>query len=127
MMTMNLQGPEPLESEPESICTSGVPAMDSAIVVTLPDAAMEHGELVELISGAVSASHLLGLPELLLYASAVQLPGLAVAAAEVSEIPEGFQLRQIDAESGELSDLPANATQLSVDSLLGLDRACQAA
>lgn len=127
MMTMNHLGSETSESEPESISTGGIPAADSAIAVELPELQLQHREMVELLNGAVSAARLLGLSDLLLYASAEQLPDLAVAAAEISDIPEGFQLRQIDADTGELSGMPDNATRLSVDSLLRLDRACQAA
>lgn len=127
MMTMNHLGSETAESEPESISTGGIPAVDSTIVVELPELQLQHRDMVELLTGAVSTARLLGLSDLLFYASAAQLPDLAVAAAEIDDIPEGFQLRQIDADTGELSDLPDNITKLSVASLLHLEQVCQAA
>ncbi|MGP6175648.1 hypothetical protein [Corynebacterium sp. A21] len=128
MITINRPGPGSADSEPESIGTGVLagPHQDSTIVVRLPEKDMEQQQLVELVEGAVTASSLLNLPELFIYATAEQLPQLAVATAEVPGIPEGFRLCQIDVETGELPDLPATATTLSVESLLRLNRARQA-
>lgn len=128
MITIKHPGQESADSEPES-SGAGVlarPTQDSVIAVRLPEKNMEQREMLELVRGAVTASSLLNLPELYVYATAAQLPQLAVATAEVPGIPEGFRLCQIDAETGELPELPANATRLSVESLLRLDRARQA-
>ncbi|MGD7002306.1 hypothetical protein [Corynebacterium halotolerans] len=120
MITTKNPGSDSVESEPDS-------PIDSVIAVRLPDADLGQQELSELVSGAVTATRLLALPELYLFASAEQLPGLAMAAATVDDIPEGFQLCQLDAESGEMVDLPENVTPLSVESLIRLTRAREAA
>lgn len=123
MITTKQPGSDASDTEPLSLT-------DSVIVVTLPDTQLRQHEMTELVAGAITAMRLLGLPELYLCGSAEQLPELAMAAAEVDDIPEGFQLCQIGTETGTVSGLPEgreSITKLSVDSLIRLTRAREAA
>lgn len=119
MITTKKPESEPVDPDPES-------TTDSVIVVRLPEGQLGHSELIELVAGAATAARLLDLPELQLCATAEQLPKLAMAAAEVSDIPEGLQLCQSDAAADQMEnevEQPENPTVLSVESLIRLTRA----
>lgn len=119
MITTKKPESEPVDPDPESTA-------DSVIVVRLPEGDLEQSELIELVQGAAMAARLLDLPELQLCATAEQLPKLAMAAAEVDEIPEGFQLRQLDVTADQMENSAEesdNPTWLSVESLIRLTRA----
>lgn len=111
---------EPSTADPES------DSLTSAITVRLEaDTAPES--FGDLIVGVITAAGLLGMPETHIYAPAELMPQLAVAAAEVDNIPEQFQLHEITHPEDGVRELPDGSTPLTVDSLVNLARSAQAA
>lgn len=96
---------------------------DRPVIAVRLDGEITEATACELLEGTVMASHLLDLPEVHVWAPAMALPTLAMAASQVDALPEGFQLRQLDAGSGSPSvDAEDNATWVSVESLLRMVR-----
>ncbi len=105
----------------------------SVIAVKLEDV-VDSDTAGDLIDGVVTAARLLDLPEVHIWATGDALPMLAVAAGMIDELPEGFQLRQLNADAGndatgalvdENDD--EGATWLTYDSLVRLARSRRAA
>ena len=98
---------------------------DRPVVAVRLDGEITEATACELLEGTVMVSHLLDLPEVHVWAPAVALPTLAMAAAQVNSLPQGFQLRQLDAEgdsAGADFEAEDNATWVRVESLLRMVR-----
>lgn len=103
---------------------------DRSLIAVKVEDVMDADAADELIDGVVTAARLLDLPEVHVWAEGAALPLLAVAAGQIDELPEGFQLRQLDPVEG-AEDLPDEsddgATWLTYDSLVRLARSRRAA
>ncbi|MGD7003450.1 hypothetical protein [Corynebacterium halotolerans] len=89
----------------------------SEVAVRVPSA-LDDAAARDLIEGVIATVNLLDLPEIHVWAEAADLPLLAVAAAGIAELPEGFQLNQVDAATGGIRETAT--TWLSYESVVQL-------
>lgn len=113
MITMKQPEPGTADAESDSLA--------SAITVRL-DADADPESFGDLIVGLITAAGLLGMPETHIFAPAELMPQLAVAAGEMDNIPEEFQLHQINHPEDGIRELPVGSTPLTVESLVRLAR-----
>ncbi|AGF71226.1 hypothetical protein [Corynebacterium halotolerans] len=101
---------------------------DRSVIAVKVEESVDADTAAELIDGVITAAGLLALPEVHVWADGETLPLLAVAAGDIPELPEGFQLRQLDADSHEVfAEEGEGTTWLTYTSLVQLARSRRAA
>lgn len=96
---------------------------DRSVIAVKVEESVDATTAGELIDGVLIAAGLLALPEVHVWADGETLPLLAVAAGDIPELPEGFQLRQLDADSqGAFAEEAEGTTWLTYASLVQLAR-----